>query len=228
MGGGARSAYGVATGTLFPLGRRALASILTRTNPQLAQRIFRPRGGFVPVSPITSTYGTKIGPQPAPVKLPTPPPITAAKVAPRTPAVPAPATNLYEQLLKSRGFGISSMGQVGRPLGGKRSLMRAPFMKRFDSGGIFRQGTVPKEVYAMRRALRDIGLEEELARIADPTNPQSQVARREVLEQLSLVDETFERIMRGGKKIPKKTVVEKAVGHQNLKHFQLLIFQHSQ
>lgn len=83
MGGGARSAYGVATQSLFPAGQRALASILIRTNPQLAQRVFRPQGGVVAASPITSTYGRKIGPKPAPVKIPTPPPLRAGQVAPR-------------------------------------------------------------------------------------------------------------------------------------------------
>jgi len=141
--------------------------------------------------------------------MPRPGQLRPDQVAPksaRIPTPPAAPSNLYDQLLKSTRFGISSMGEVGAPLGGTRALRRAPLMKRFNTGGIFRQGTVPEEVYAMRRALRDIGLDEEIAKIGDPRNLQSQLAKSDVLRQLGLADETFERIMGGGAKIPKKTV----------------------
>jgi len=142
-------------------------------------------------------------------RMPRPGQLRPDQVAPksaRIPTPPAAPSNLYDQLLKSTRFGISSMGEVGAPLGGTRALRRAPLMKRFNTGGIFRQGTVPEEVYAMRRALRDIGLDEEIAKIGDPRNLQSQLAKSDVLKQLGLADETFERIMGGSAKIPKKTV----------------------
>ena len=56
----------------------------------------------------------------------------------------------------------------------------------------------------MIEALREIGLDKEIAQISDPSNIYSQRAREEVLRQLGLVDETFERITGGGTRITKK------------------------
>jgi len=198
--------FGYKATSLF-LMNPAVLRLLPKATQQFVQRLFP--GAATAARGRTSTYGdVPIGPQPA-SPMAKPGPLRPDQVAPRAARVPTPPvapSNLYEQLLKTTRFGMSSLGDVGAPLGGTRLLRRAPLMKRFDSGGIFRQGTVPKEVYAMRRALRDIGLDEELARIGDPTNLSSQLAKSDVLKQLGLADEAFEKIMGGGARIPKKTV----------------------
>ena len=191
--------FGFKAGGMF-LMNPAILRLLPKGTQRFVQSLF---GGAAtsaptvqPAIPLTS-------------RMPRPGQLRPDQVAPksaRIPTPPAAPSNLYDQLLKSTRFGISSMGEVGAPLGGTRALRRAPLMKRFNTGGIFRQGTVPEEVYAMRRALRDIGLDEEIAKIGDPRNLQSQLAKSDVLKQLGLADETFERIMGGGAKIPKKTV----------------------
>ena len=198
--------FGYKATSLF-LMNPAVLRLLPKATQQFVQRLFP--GVATAARGRTSTYGdVPIGPQPA-SPMAKPGPLRPDQVAPRAARVPTPPvapSNLYEQLLKTTRFGMSSLGDVGAPLGGTRLLKRAPLMKRFDSGGIFRQGTVPREVYAMRRALRDIGLDEELARIGDPTNLSSQLAKSDVLKQLGLADEAFEKIMGGGARIPKKTV----------------------
>jgi hypothetical protein len=191
--------FGFKAGGMF-LMNPAILRLLPKGTQRFAQSLF---GGAAtsaptvqPAIPLTS-------------RMPRPGQLRPDQVAPRAARIPTPPaapSNLYDQLLKSTRFGMSSMGQVGARLGGERALRRAPLMKRFDTGGIFRQGTVPEEVYAMRRALRDIGLDEELARIGDPTNLSSQLAKSDVLKQLGLADEAFEKIMGGGARIPKKTV----------------------
>ena len=188
--------FGFKAGGMF-LMNPAILRLLPKGTQRFVQSLF---GGAAtsaptvqPAIPLTS-------------RMPRPGQLRPDQVAPRAARIPPPPSNLYDQLLKSTRFGISSMGEVGAPLGGTRALRRAPLMKRFNTGGIFRQGTVPEEVYAMRRALRDIGLDEEIAKIGDPRNLQSQLAKSDVLRQLGLADEAFERIMGGGAKIPKKTV----------------------
>ena len=191
--------FGFKAGGMF-LMNPAILRLLPKGTQRFAQSLF---GGAATAAP---TVQPAI---PLTSRMPRPGQLRPYQVAPRVARIPTPpaaSSNLYEQLLKSTRFGISSMGEVGAPLGGPRVLKRAPLMKRFNTGGIFRQGTVPEEVYAMRRALRDIGLDEEIAKIGDPRNLQSQLAKSDVLRQLGLADETFERIMGGGAKIPKKTV----------------------
>ena len=191
--------FGFKAGGMF-LMNPAILRLLPKGTQRFAQSLF---GGAATAAP---TVQPAI---PLTSRMPRPGQLRPDQVAPRSARIPTPSaapSNLYDQLLKSTRFGISSMGEVGAPLGGTKALRRAPLMKRFNTGGIFRQGTVPEEVYAMRRALRDIGLDEEIAKIGDPRNLQSQLAKSDVLRQLGLADETFERIMGGGAKIPKKTV----------------------
>ena len=190
--------FGFKAGGMF-LMNPAILRLLPKGTQRFAQSLF---GGASTVAP---TVQPAI---PLTSRMPRPGQLRPDQVAPRVARIPTPpatSSNLYEQLLKSTRFGISSMGEVGAPLGGTRALRKAPLMKRFDAGGIFRRGPLKTaDDRAMIEALREIGLDKEIAQISDPSNIYSQRAREEVLRQLGLVDETFKRITGGGTRITKK------------------------
>ena len=168
------------------------------------QRAFSGAPRYTPVAPITSTYGRQIGPQAAPLTLPKPPPITAAKVAPRT---PVSLTAPYEELIK--GLPTATGGR----LGGQSVFARKPLLKGFKAGGLFRKGpAITEEELAFRQFLEDAGLSARAAKLSDPKyfpqTPGEIAARYDVLKELELADKTFARVTGPGSRIPKTAITK--------------------
>ena len=169
------------------------------------QRAFSEAPRYTPVAPITSTSGRQIGPQAAPLVLPKPPPITAAKVAPKTAAIPSQLSVPYGEILKGVSYGT----REGAPIGGTTVRRRAPLMQGFQTGELFRRGpAVTPEEQAMRQALMDIADEKILKMFDDPSNVYSQLARADVdkivARTYKRADDIAEQIF-GIKSAPAKT-----------------------
>ena len=201
MGGFGTTARGIVA--ISPL-------LLRRLGPRaqlLLQRAFSDAPRYTPVAPITSTYGRQIGPQAAPLVLPKPPPITAAKVAPKTAAIPSQLSVPYGEILKGVSYGT----REGAPIGGTTVRRRAPLMQGFQTGGLFRRGpAITPEEQAMRQALMDIADEKILKMFDDPSNVYSQLARADVdkivARTYKRADDIAEQIF-GIKSRPAKTAV---------------------
>jgi len=174
--------------SMLPAGAR----LLSRLSPGLAQKVFGVPAVTTLARPRTSTYGVPIGPQPA-RPMPKPGPLTPGMVAPRPTTVASPTSVPYEDILK--GLPTATGGR----LGGQTVTQRAPLLKGFQTGGLFRKGPVATpEEKALRQAFLDFGDEELLSRFDDPANIYSQLARKDVDEIVKKVygrsDEITERI----------------------------------
>ena len=201
MGGFGTAASGIVAMSPF---------LLRRLGPKVQvflQRAFSGAPRYTPAAPITSTYGRQIGPQAAPLTLPKPPPITAAKVSPKTAAIPSQLSVPYEEIMK----GLSYATREGAPIGGTTVRRRAPLMQGFQTGGLFRRGpSITPEEQAMRQALMDIADEKVLRMFDDPSNVYSQLARADVdkivAQTYKRADDIAEQIF-GIKSRPAKTAV---------------------
>ena len=126
--------FGTAASGIFAISPFLLRNLSPRAQ-LLLQTAFSGAPRYTPAAPITSTYGRQIGPQAAPLTLPKPPPITAAKVAPKTAAIPSQLSAPYEEILK----GVSYATREGAPIGGTTVRRRAPLMQGFQTGGLYRR-----------------------------------------------------------------------------------------
>ena len=197
--------FGTAASGIFAISPFLLRNLSPRAQ-LLLQTAFSGAPRYTPAAPITSTYGRQIGPQAAPLTLPKPPPITAAKVAPKTAAIPSQLSAPYEEILK----GVSYATREGAPIGGTTVRRRAPLMQGFQTGGLYRRGpAITPEEQAMRQALMDIADEKILKMFDDPSNVYSQLARADVdkivARTYKRADDIAEQIF-GIKSAPAKTV----------------------
>ena len=196
--------FGTAASGIFAISPFLLRNLSPRAQ-LLLQTAFSGAPRYTPAAPITSTYGRQIGPQAAPLTLPKPPPITAAKVAPKTAAIPSQLSAPYEEILK----GVSYATREGAPIGGTTVRRRAPLMQGFQTGGLYRRGpAITPEEQAMRQALMDIADEKILKMFDDPSNVYSQLARADVdkivARTYKRADDIAEQIF-GIKSAPAKT-----------------------
>ena len=197
--------FGTAASGIFAISPFLLRNLSPRAQ-LLLQTAFSGAPRYTPAAPITSTYGRQIGPQAAPLTLPKPPPITAAKVAPKTAAISSQLSAPYEEILK----GVSYATREGAPIGGTTVRRRAPLMQGFQTGGLYRRGpAITPEEQAMRQALMDIADEKILKMFDDPSNVYSQLARADVdkivARTYKRADDIAEQIF-GIKSAPAKTV----------------------
>lgn len=194
--------------SMFPTGAR----LLSRLGPKLAQEIFGAPAVTTLARPRISTYGVPIGPQPARA-MPKPGPLRPEMVAPRPrpTTVASPTSVPYEDILK--GLPTATGGR----LGGQTVIQRAPLLKGFETGGLFRKGPIlTPEEKALREAFLNFADEKLLKSFDDPKNIYSQLARSDVDKIVEEVykksDEITRRIFGDiGTSIPKKTVDPKKV-----------------
>ena len=148
-------------------------------------------GAVKPVAPIARPAATTA----AAVK----PPTVSTPVAPLTRGTPRPSPGVYEEIAGS----LPAPGAGGR-LGGERVVTELP---RTTMPGAFRRGpAMTQEERAMREVLSQMGIEKEIARISDPANLYSQLARQAVESDVRRADKIFDRIVGGGTKITKKPI----------------------